>query len=177
MMLLTSNKISWGKSNNWMSEILPIQVTKNVDVENLITRWWQRKTSIFLMTLAKSLHIQVLYSCFVFNNSAKVTFVIWYHFTSEVNCSWTVQTQALTWMPEIIVERLHIWSHAEVDTKILSSWSNRKWPWLATEIFSTKIQSSVLLKIKLIPSHCSKSSFFVQKFNFDFPRKLSTFWG
>ena len=26
-------------------------------------------------------------------------------------------------------------------------------------------------------SHCSKSSFFVQKFNFDFPRKLSIFWG
>ena len=26
-------------------------------------------------------------------------------------------------------------------------------------------------------THCSKSSFFVQKFNFDFPRKLSTFWG
>ena len=25
-------------------------------------------------------------------------------------------------------------------------------------------------------SHCSKSSFFVQKFNFDFPRKLSMFW-
>ena len=25
-------------------------------------------------------------------------------------------------------------------------------------------------------SHCSKSSFFVQKFNFDFPRKLSIFW-
>ena len=26
-------------------------------------------------------------------------------------------------------------------------------------------------------SHCSKSSFFVQKFNFDFPRKLSIFFG
>ena len=26
-------------------------------------------------------------------------------------------------------------------------------------------------------SHCSKSSFFVQKFNFDFPRKLSIFLG
>ena len=26
-------------------------------------------------------------------------------------------------------------------------------------------------------THCSKSSFFVQKFNFDFPRKLSIFWG
>ena len=26
-------------------------------------------------------------------------------------------------------------------------------------------------------AHCSKSSFFVQKFNFDFPRKLSIFWG
>ena len=25
--------------------------------------------------------------------------------------------------------------------------------------------------------NCSKSSSFVQKFNFDFPRKLSTFWG
>ena len=25
-------------------------------------------------------------------------------------------------------------------------------------------------------THCSKSSFFVQKFNFDFPRKLSIFW-
>ena len=29
----------------------------------------------------------------------------------------------------------------------------------------------------IILSHCSKSSFFVQKFNFDFPRKLSIFWG
>ena len=26
-------------------------------------------------------------------------------------------------------------------------------------------------------AHCSKSSFFVQKFNFDFPRKLSIFLG
>ena len=26
-------------------------------------------------------------------------------------------------------------------------------------------------------AHCSKSSFFVQKFYFDFPRKLSIFWG
>ena len=26
-------------------------------------------------------------------------------------------------------------------------------------------------------THCSKSSFFVQKFNYDFPRKLSIFWG
>ena len=26
-------------------------------------------------------------------------------------------------------------------------------------------------------THCSKSWFFVQKFNFDFPRKLSIFWG
>ena len=29
----------------------------------------------------------------------------------------------------------------------------------------------------VLVSHCSKSSFFVQKFNFDFPRKLSIFWG
>ena len=29
----------------------------------------------------------------------------------------------------------------------------------------------------IIFTHCSKSSFFVQKFNFDFPRKLSIFWG
>ena len=28
-----------------------------------------------------------------------------------------------------------------------------------------------------IGAHCSKSSFFVQKFNFDFPRKLSIFLG
>ena len=27
-----------------------------------------------------------------------------------------------------------------------------------------------------LKTHCSKSSFFVQKFNFDFPRKLSKFW-
>ena len=26
-------------------------------------------------------------------------------------------------------------------------------------------------------AHCSKSSFFVQRFNFDFPRKLSIFLG
>ena len=26
-------------------------------------------------------------------------------------------------------------------------------------------------------THCSKSSFFVQKFNFDFHRQLSIFWG
>ena len=30
---------------------------------------------------------------------------------------------------------------------------------------------------KATKSHCSKSSFFVQKFNFDFLRKLSIFWG
>ena len=29
----------------------------------------------------------------------------------------------------------------------------------------------------LMSTHCSKSSFFVQKFNFDFPRKLSIFLG
>ena len=28
-----------------------------------------------------------------------------------------------------------------------------------------------------VPTHCSKASFFVQKFNFDFPRKLSIFFG
>ena len=31
--------------------------------------------------------------------------------------------------------------------------------------------------VNITVSHCSKSSFFVQKFNFDFPRKLSIFWG
>ena len=32
-------------------------------------------------------------------------------------------------------------------------------------------------KSRYYASHCSKSSFFVQKFNFDFPRKLSiSFW-
>ena len=30
---------------------------------------------------------------------------------------------------------------------------------------------------RLLLPHCSKSSFFVQKFNFDFPRKVSIFWG
>ena len=30
---------------------------------------------------------------------------------------------------------------------------------------------------ELIGTHCLKSSFFVQKFNFNFPRKLSIFWG
>ena len=33
------------------------------------------------------------------------------------------------------------------------------------------------LKLSLKGTHCSKSSFFVQKFNFDFPRKLSIFLG
>ena len=37
-----------------------------------------------------------------------------------------------------------------------------------------KVYHNTLLDAK---SHCSKSSFFVQKFNFDFPRKLSIFWG
>ena len=34
------------------------------------------------------------------------------------------------------------------------------------------------LSSKMFPksTHCSKSSFFVQKFNLDFPRKLSIFW-
>ena len=32
-------------------------------------------------------------------------------------------------------------------------------------------------EIKCTFSHCSKSSFFVQKFNFDFPKKLSIFLG
>ena len=36
------------------------------------------------------------------------------------------------------------------------------------------IQQQVIFLVK---SHCSKSSFFVQKFNFDFTRKLSIFWG
>ena len=31
-------------------------------------------------------------------------------------------------------------------------------------------------KLKGTHPHCSKSSFFVQKFNFDFPRKLLIFW-
>ena len=29
----------------------------------------------------------------------------------------------------------------------------------------------------LVLPHCSKSSFYVQTFNFDFPRKFSIFWG
>ena len=37
--------------------------------------------------------------------------------------------------------------------------------------------SSAKLLLPLCYSHCSKSSFFVQKFNFDFPRKLSIFFG
>ena len=32
-------------------------------------------------------------------------------------------------------------------------------------------------RVHTTQTHCSKSSFFVQKFNFDFPRKLSIFWG
>ena len=39
--------------------------------------------------------------------------------------------------------------------------------------------SNVMLKDMITGTHlthCSKSSFFVQKFNFDFPRKLSIFW-
>ena len=36
--------------------------------------------------------------------------------------------------------------------------------------------SGIDLKIHLLP-HCSKSSFFVQKFNFDFPRKIVDFFG
>ena len=35
-------------------------------------------------------------------------------------------------------------------------------------------ENGTFLKFK---KHCSKSSFFVQQFNFDFPRKLSFFWG
>ena len=41
---------------------------------------------------------------------------------------------------------------------------------------SRKTASLSILKSDSI-SHCSKSSFFVQKFNFDFPWKLSIFWG
>ena len=37
--------------------------------------------------------------------------------------------------------------------------------------------SSAKLLLPLCYLHCSKSSFFVQKFNFDFPRKLSIFFG
>ena len=37
-----------------------------------------------------------------------------------------------------------------------------------------KVYHNTLLDAK---SHCSKSSFFVQKFNFDFPRKLLIFFG
>ena len=44
----------------------------------------------------------------------------------------------------------------------------------------TLLQSSKLLsksKSKFPETHCSKSSFFVQKFNFDFPRKIvELFW-
>ena len=36
------------------------------------------------------------------------------------------------------------------------------------------IQQQVILLVK---SHCSKSSFFVQKLSFDFPRKLAVFGG
>ena len=32
-------------------------------------------------------------------------------------------------------------------------------------------------KGNFLTGHCSKSSFFVQKFNFDFPKKLSISWG
>ena len=45
---------------------------------------------------------------------------------------------------------------------------------------SKKMQVSKYLALKkssVAMTHCSKSSFFVQKLNFDFPRKLSIFSG
>ena len=38
-------------------------------------------------------------------------------------------------------------------------------------------RSAARIQFHLFKAHCSKSSFFVQNFNFDFPRKLSIFWG
>ena len=48
-----------------------------------------------------------------------------------------------------------------------------------TRIINLHEHKSNLLIVFICNSdtHCSKSSFFVQKFNFDFPRKLSTFLG
>eukprot|EP00093_Oithona_nana_P002031 02031.XXX_12782_12937_1 [CDS] Oithona nana genome sequencing. len=47
---------------------------------------------------------------------------------------------------------------------------------LFLELFQSFFYGWPLKGNKSITSHCSKSSFFVQKFNFDFPRKLSIFY-
>ena len=43
--------------------------------------------------------------------------------------------------------------------------------------FTNSIESVELPSLKSESAHCSKSSFFVQKFNFDFFKKLSIFFG
>ena len=53
--------------------------------------------------------------------------------------------------------------------------------WTSVTVFATrdrswKVQKGELEK-KKATTHCSKSSFFVQKFNFDFPRKIVDFFG
>ena len=40
-----------------------------------------------------------------------------------------------------------------------------------------KLKKKAFKRVVLKKTHCSKSSYFVQKFNFDFPRKLSNFFG
>ncbi len=58
-----------------------------------------------------------------------------------------------------------------------------EWVWLKIRyLLLQPLKSVKKMKVKKKgnaphPAHCSKSSFFVQKFNFDFPRKLSIFWG
>ena len=50
-------------------------------------------------------------------------------------------------------------------------------PTLSCAPKSLKVVKVVFRVKKVIQAHCSKSSFFVQKFNFYFPKKLSIFWG
>ena len=48
---------------------------------------------------------------------------------------------------------------------------------LTQEDYDERSKIAQYIQVKLLSTHCSKSSFFVQKFNFDFPRKLSIFLG
>ena len=77
---------------------------------------------------------------------------------SKINVNWECQIARLESTTHI--SHFKLWN---VNFQLLKmGWCGGKWS---------------IMMLNLYLPHCSKSSFFAQKFNFDFPRKLSIFFG
>ena len=77
------------------------------------------------------------------------------------------RVQIVAYLPEYYADFIHLFRQGW--------WENV--PRAMIQGITRKNFLAFILFTSCILAHCSKSSFFVQKFNFDFPRKLSIFLG